>query len=241
LIDVVLLCGGQGTRLYPLSRVVPKPLVPIGGRPILELIIAHLQKFGLRRFVLALGCQGDALRAHFSDPASVERQRADGLAVLPVETGLDTATGGRLKRLEPHLRGDRVILAYGDVLSDVDIDKLLAFHDEQNTLGTVTAVRPVSPFGHLVLDGGRVSGFVEKPRLNEWVNIGYAVLDRKVLQDLRPDSPQLEVGLLAELAERGELSAWQHDGVFEPMDTPADHDRLCRMWDSGELDWIHGK
>jgi glucose-1-phosphate cytidylyltransferase len=251
--DVVILCGGRGTRLWPETEFRPKPLLPVGGRPILDCILGHFLRYGFRRFVLCLGYHSAAIRKHFltrasggeivgsDDAVSVDLQ-ADGgryTAVL-VDTGLDTATGGRVKRAEAHLRGERFVLAYGDVLSDIDLARLCAFHRQRGRLATVTAVRPVSPFGHLVLDDRHlVVSFREKPVLNDWINIGFVILERTVLQRLTVDSPQLELGLFPEIAAEGQMSAYRHLGCFEPMDTYADYVRLNEMDGAGELDWTN--
>jgi glucose-1-phosphate cytidylyltransferase len=236
--DAVILCGGRGTRLYPQTLVTPKPLARIGDRPIVELIMMHLRRYGLRRFVLCLGHQGDAIAAHFASTRARAEAEREGYEVVCVATGADTATGGRLKRVEAMLHTGRVLVVYGDVLSDVDTLELFAFHEAHGRSSTVTAVRPQSPFGHILLDGDRARGFVEKPMLDDWVNIGYVVLERTVLNRLDVDSPALEPGVFADLARDGEMSVYRHHGVFEPMNTVADHVRLNRMRAAGDLDWL---
>ncbi len=251
--DVVILCGGRGTRLRPETESRPKPLLPVGDRPILDHVIGHFRGYGFRRFVLCLGYCGGAIRAHFRaraggplavpSPAAETVEVEDGgtfTAVL-VDTGLDTATGGRVKQVAPHILSERFIVAYADVLSDVNLAQLCASHRRHGRMATVTAVRPMSPFGHLVLgDGDVVHDFREKPRLDNWVSIGFVVLERAVLSRLTVDAPSLEVGLFRDIAREGQLSAFRHDGYFEPMDSYADYTRLNEMDCTGQLDWIGG-
>jgi glucose-1-phosphate cytidylyltransferase len=247
------MCGGRGTRLKPATDTQPKSLLQVGDRPMIDHLIGHFLGYGCRRFVMCLGYRAEAIQAHFqaragSSPVvlsdgAVRMAVADGVpfTVVLADTGLDTPTGGRLKCVEPYIGGDSFIVAYGDVLSDVDLTELLGFHARQRRLATVTAARPTSPFGHLVIgDDDAVSAFLEKPKLNEWVNIGFAVLERRVLDRLSVNSPQLEVGLLPEVAAEGQLSAFRHHGLFEPMDSYADYTRLNEMCRRGELDLFKG-
>jgi glucose-1-phosphate cytidylyltransferase len=249
--DVVIMCGGRGARLRPATDSIPKALLPVGARPILDHIIDHFRRYGFHRFVLCLGYRAADIRTHFlarAGGASAVRLGVaesfmldDGGTAMLVETGVDTATGGRLKRVAPLTIGERFVVVYADVLSDVDLTQLMAFHGRSGRLATVTAVRPRSPFGHLVLgEGDVVCDFEEKPQLDDWVNIGYAVIERPVMDRLTVDSPQLEVGLFRELATDGQLSAFRHYGSFEPMDSYADFARLNDMNRSGELAWMGG-
>ncbi len=250
---VVILAGGRGTRLAEETDVKPKPMVEIGDRPILWHIMKHYATHGLTEFCLALGYKGHLIKRYFLDEVQLtgdltvetangqvaaRRVGSDNWKVHLCDTGLDTSTGGRLKRLAPHLRGGTFVLTYGDGVSDVPIDKLLAFHRSHGRLATVTAVRPPARFGGLLFDGDLVKVFVEKPQIGEgWINGGFLVFEPEVLDQIEGDSASLESQLLEHLAREGQLAAYRHDGFWQCMDTMRDLRLLQSLWDAGRAPW----
>jgi glucose-1-phosphate cytidylyltransferase len=254
----VILCGGRGTRLRERTAEIPKPLVEIGGRPILWHVIELYAAQGFSEFLLATGYKGELIEEF----AAGERW-PEGVAVECVDTGLDTPTGGRIKLLEPLLRrgvsadeGERGLggaplrgageglrdgsfcATYADGLADIDLDRLLRFHENHGALATMTVVRPELQFGVAELDGpdGRVLGFREKPRSEHWINGGFFCFGAAALDYLRPDSV-LEREPLRRLAADGQLRAYRHEGFWECMDTYKDAVALNDLWASGEAPW----
>ena len=252
---VVILAGGKGTRLAEETSVRPKPMVEVGGYPLLWHIMQGYARHGLREFVLALGYKGEVIKDYFlryhstqSDMTvdlgngHVEYQRhprADWRVCL-VDTGRDTGTGGRLRRLEPVLRSrGTFLLTYGDGLSSLDVQALLAFHRSHGRLATVTAVRPPARFGTMGFDGARVTRFAEKVQTDEgWINGGFFVFEPDVL-DYLSDDPAilLEEALLPRLAADGELFAYRYDGFWQCMDTVRDRNYLEELWSTGAAPW----
>jgi glucose-1-phosphate cytidylyltransferase len=231
---VVILCGGRGTRLQGHTRELPKPLVEIGGRPILWHVIQLYAAQGFERFLLATGYRGELIERFVAShewPAGVE--------VRCVDTEPDTPTGGRVKMLQPHLAGERFCLTYADGLADIDLGALLAFHDSHDALATMTVVRPELQFGVTELDraSGRVLGFREKPRSEHWINGGFFCLDPGVLDYLDLNSV-LERRPLERLAREGRLHAYRHDGFWECMDTYKDAVALNDLWASNAAPWV---
>ncbi|HVW48110.1 MAG TPA: sugar phosphate nucleotidyltransferase [Solirubrobacterales bacterium] len=228
---VVILCGGRGTRLREKTETVPKPLVEIGGRPILWHVIGIYAAQGFDRFLLATGYLGE----------QVERFVAAGRWPVPisvecVDTGLDTPTGGRIAALAERLGGETFCATYADGVADVDLGSLLEGHRASDALATVTVVRPDLPWGVAELDGDRVTGFVEKPRSGQWINGGFFCFEPGALDHIGPDSV-LEREPLAALAAAGRLRAHRHEGFWDCMDTYKDAvllDDLCR---SGTVPW----
>jgi glucose-1-phosphate cytidylyltransferase len=231
---VVVLCGGRGTRLQERTAEIPKPLVEIGGRPIVEHVVELYAAQGFRRFLLATGYRGDLIERFAAAcvwPEGVEVECAD--------TGLDTPTGGRILRVAPLLAGTGSFCAtYADGLADIDLSRLLAFHDGHGALATMTVVRPELQFGVTELDGadGRVVGFHEKPRSSHWINGGFFCFGAGVFDYLAPDSV-LERGPLERLAADGRLYAYRHEGFWECMDTYKDAVSLNDLWASGDAPW----
>lgn len=256
---VVLLAGGRGSRLQEETQARPKPMVEIGGRPILQHIMERYAGFGHRDFTIALGYLGGLIKEYFAslaahsgdlrvDLGTGAKTRLGEVAVLDwqidlIDTGLDVMTGGRLRRLRQHIGDETFLLTYGDGLADVNLDALLAFHAAHGRLATVTAVRPPARFGAIELEGARVSRFIEKPVSGEgWINGGFFVLEPAVIDLIEGDATVWEQEPLRRLAEQGELMAFRHDGFFQPMDTIRDRDQLQALWDEGTAPWVitHG-
>jgi len=230
---VIILCGGRGTRLQEHTQEIPKPLVEIGGMPIVWHVIQLYAVQGFRRFLLATGYKGELIERF----AAAQRWPA-GVSVRCVQTGLQTQTGGRIKLLEPALAGEPEFCAtYADGVADVDLEELLAFHARHGALATMTVVRPLLQFGVTELqEGGRVTGFSEKPRSEHWINAGFFCFRSGALSYLERDSV-LERAPLERLAADGELRAHRHEGFWECMDTYKDAVTLNDLWASGEAPW----
>jgi len=235
-ITTVVLCGGQGTRLRAITsrdtdsqENVPKPLVEIGGKPILWHILQLYAAQGCRRFVLCLGYRGDLIRQTLPlDPA---------WDVTFAETGELTPTGGRVLAVADQVSGSDFFVTYGDGLADLDLAALLAFHRRHGNVATLTAVRPRLPFGLLRLAAdGRVRGFQEKPQLEQWINGGFFVFQRAIFERLRPDVA-LEAAPLETLAAEGQLHAFQHRGFWACMDTYKDQLMLNQLWEAQAAAW----
>jgi glucose-1-phosphate cytidylyltransferase len=254
MIDTALiLAGGLGTRLGEETHLIPKPMVLIGEHPLLWHLMKHYSKFGISRFVICLGYKGYVIKEYFAnyflhtadvtfDTATnsmeVHSGRAESWKITLIETGASTMTGGRLKRVKDFLRDRPFCMTYGDGLSDIDIRALIEFHRRKKKLATVTAVRPPGRFGVLDLHGDEVSGFVEKPEgENSWINGGFFVLEPQVIDLIDGDDTIWERQPMEKLASSGQLSAYRHDGFWQPMDTVRDRDRLRALWDSGEAPW----
>ncbi len=251
--QVVILAGGLGTRLAEETRLRPKPMVEIGGRPILWHIMNLYASQGFNEFVVALGYKGEVVKDYFlnfyalSGDVTVNlatgRTEMHGAARPPwevhlVETGLDTQTGGRVGRLRSRLQRETVMLTYGDSLANVDLHAALAFHRAHGKLATVTAVRPPARFGVFAFDGDRVTRFAEKPQLGEgWINGGFFILEPGVLDYVKGDETIWEHDPLERLAVNGQLFAYRHEGFWQTMDTLRDRMALEELWDSGRAPW----
>lgn len=250
----VILCGGMGTRLSEETQLKPKPMVEIGGRPILWHIMKIYAHYGFKEFVLALGYKGEAIKdffinyhPHTSDitvdlakgAITYGNSTAEDWIVHLVNTGRATMTGGRLHRLEGLLRPEGTfMLTYGDGVIDLNINELLAFHRSHGRLATVTAVRPQARFGALDLSGDRVRGFREKPTGDgQWINGGFFVLHPSVIDRIEGDATIWEKEPMESLARDGHLMAYQHDGFWQPMDTLRDKRLLEDLWARGEAPW----
>jgi glucose-1-phosphate cytidylyltransferase len=251
---VVILAGGLGTRLGEESEVRPKPMVMIGDRPILWHIMKLYAHHGFDDFVVCLGHKGYVVKEYFSNyllhGSDVTVDLADGRLefhgprserwrVTLVETGQDTMTGGRIRRVAPYLDGERFLMTYGDGLADLDLRALLRRHEQQGRLATVTAVRPPSRFGTLHLDRSDVvQQFSEKPlEAAGWINGGFFVLERAVIDYIAGDSTLFEKEPLEQLAEAGQLVAFRHEGFWLGMDTPRDKKLLETLWSGGAAPW----
>jgi glucose-1-phosphate cytidylyltransferase len=229
---VVILCGGRGTRLQERTQELPKPLVEIGGVPILWHVVQLYAEQGFSRVLLATGYKGELIERF------VEGERwPAGVEVQCIDTGLETQTGGRIKLLEPLLGDGAFCATYADGLADVDLDALLEFHAGHGALATLTVVRPELQFGVTELDAdGLVRGFREKPRSEHWINGGFFCFEPRVLDYIDPDSV-LERAPLERLAADAQLRAWRHEGFWDCMDTYKDAVALNDMWASGEAPW----
>jgi len=228
---VVILCGGRGTRLRERTESVPKALVEIGGRPILWHVIQIYAAQGFQRFLLATGYMGEAVEEF----ATAERW-PEGVEVECVETGLDTPTGGRVAALATQLGGESFCATYADGVADVDLSSLLEFHQGQGALASVTVVRPNLQWGVAELAGDAVTGFVEKPRSEHWINGGFFCFEPGVFDYLTPESV-LEREPLSRLAADGQLRAFRHEGFWDCMDTYKDAVVLNDLWTAGRAPW----
>jgi glucose-1-phosphate cytidylyltransferase len=250
---VAILAGGLGSRLSEETEIRPKPMVEIGGYPILWHIMRHYAHYGFKEFVIALGYKGDYIKKYFADYCSLggdllvdfsTRQietHGDanlGWTVNLVETGIPTNTGGRIKRLERHLGDGTFMLTWGDGVSNIDLNKLITFHRAHGKLATLTAVRPPARYGHLELDGGKIIRFSEKPQASEgWINGAFFVLEPKVFEYIENDSIQFEKEPLENLARDGQLMAFRHESFWQCMDTIREKHILQTLWDSGRAPW----
>lgn len=232
-VRTAILAGGLGSRLLDETRDKPKPMVEIGGRPILWHILRYYAHFGHTDFVVALGYRGDVIRNFF------ERGGAEpGWRVSLTETGLDTSNGGRLLRLRPALGGGTFFLTWGDGLSDVNLNRLLAFHRFHGKLATLTAVHPPSRFGELDLEADRVQRFREKPRDEQrWINGAFFVLEPGIFDYIAGDETVWEREPLERLAADGQLMAYRHEGFWQCMDTGQERDALEGLWACGQAPW----
>lgn len=250
---VVILAGGLGTRLGEETEVKPKPMVEIGGLPILWHIMKHYSYYGFKEFFIALGYKGEVIKRYFLDyytldgslsvdlsSGNVQRheKECEDWVVHLMDTGQDTLTGGRVKRLEPLLRASTFMVTYGDGVGDVDLQGLLKFHRSHGRIATITAVRPPSRFGGLVFDGEMVSAFAEKSQIGEgWINGGFLVLEPAIFDYLEGDNSSLEADALERLAADGQLAAYRHDGFWQCMDTLRDKRLLEKLWQEGRAPW----
>ena len=251
--EVIILAGGRGTRIAEESATRPKPMVEIGGQPLLWHILNIYASHGHTDFLVACGYKSEIIKEYFHNfivhnsdyiidfrTGTLEYVNPHGLdwRVAVVDTGLDTMTGGRIRRLQSLVRGQTFMATYGDGLSNVDIAALLAFHKSHGRLATVTAVRPPSRFGGLVLEGGAVREFSEKPQTGEgWINGGFFVFERGVFDYLAGDTTILEREPLERLAADGQLMAFEHTGFWQPMDTLREKQLLETLWSSGNAPW----
>lgn len=250
---VGILAGGFGTRLAEETEIKPKPMVEIGGKPILWHIMKHYSHYGFSEFVIALGYKGEHIKKYMVDYCSLtgnvrvdfsngkisSRDNASENWKLDlVETGLKVGTGGRIKRLQPYLDGETFMLTWGDGVTDLNLRKLLEFHKSHGKLATVTAVRPPARFGKIDLDGAQVVKFTEKPQLDEgWINGAFFVLEPGIFDYIEGDHTQWEREPLERLADECQLMAYRHDSFWQCMDTLRDKKHLNDMWESGNAPW----
>jgi len=250
---VVILAGGLGTRLSEETTVRPKPMVEIGGMPILWHVMSIYPAYGYRDFQVALGYKGSVIKDYFINyyqrecdltvdlatggVATRQRKTLDWKVTL-VDTGAETQTGGRIRRMKPDLAGRAFMATYGDGVGNIDIAELVAFHRAHGKLATMTAVRPPSRFGEIEFDGDRVVAFNEKSQAAAgWINGGFFVLEPEVLDYIAGDETPFERAPLERLAAEGELRAYRHEGFWQPMDTLREKHLLESLWASGKAPW----
>jgi len=252
-VKVAILAGGVGSRLAEETVIKPKPMVEIGGRPILYHIMMHYSHYGFKDFVVALGYKGEVIKKYMVDYCPLNSDLTvclktgcvtihDGNKpdwnVDLIDTGQETLTGGRIKRLAPHLGNQTFMLTWGDGVSDVNLHELLKFHRSHGKLATLTAVRPTARFGHLELDGDKVTEFSEKPQTKEgWINGAFFVLEPGVFDYIEGDQTQWEREPMEALARDGQLMAYKHSSFWQCMDTLRDKKLLESLWNSGKAPW----
>ena len=250
---VIILAGGKGTRLSEETSVRPKPMVEIGGKPILWHIMKIYASYGYKEFLVACGYKGEFIKEYFHNyfyhnsdyvidlkdgSSRVIKSNCDDWRISMIDTGLDTMTGGRILRLRDWIEDETFMVTYGDGVSNIDIYKLIAFHQSHRKIATVCAVHPPARFGGLVLDGSRVSEFSEKPQTGEgWINGGFFVFEPGLYDYLSNDQSILEREPLERLAANGELMEYRHDSFWQPMDTLRDKQLLEDYWSSGKAPW----
>jgi glucose-1-phosphate cytidylyltransferase len=252
-IKVAILAGGVGSRLSEETQLKPKPMVEIGGRPILWHIMKHYSHYGFNEFVIALGYKGEQIKKYFVDYGALESNLTVKLgsgtvtrhqnghpdwSLELIDTGVATLTGGRIKRLAPYIGKDTFMLTWGDGVSNVDLHRLLEFHRSHGKLATVTAVRPPARFGHMAFDGERVITFSEKPQAAEgWINGAFFVLEPEVFDFIDGDETQWEREPMERLAREGQLMAYRHTDFWQCMDTLRDKALLESLWQNGGARW----
>jgi glucose-1-phosphate cytidylyltransferase len=250
---VVILAGGLGTRLSEETVTKPKPMVEIGDKPILWHVMKIYSSFGYDDFIICLGYKGYMIKEYFLNYAlhnsdvtvdipensvRVHHRAAEPWRVTLVDTGLETMTGGRLRRVRRYLDEQTFLMTYGDGVGDIDVADLVRFHNDHGRLATVTAVRPVGRFGTLTLAGTNVEDFQEKaPGEGGWINAGFFALSPKVIDFIGGDSTVWEREPLERLAHAGELQAYKHERFWQPMDTLRDRSQLTQMWEQGAAPW----
>ncbi len=249
----MILAGGFGTRLSEYTEMLPKPMVAIGGKPILWHIMNTYASFGHKDFYIALGYKAQLIKEYFLNYQSLNADFTVDLAngsvetfssstidwrVTLVDTGLNSMTGGRVKRLQSFIGNETVMLTYGDGLANIDIAALLKFHKSHGKMVTVSAVHPSARFGELGLEGEKVISFEEKPQTTQgWINGGYFVIEPEFFEFIEGDDTILERAPLERVAEMGELMSYQHDGYWQCMDTKRDKDHLEELWKGGSAPW----
>ena len=251
---VVILCGGRGERLREETEFRPKPMINIGGRPILWHIMKTYSMYGYNDFVLALGYKGDMIRRYFieymwmNNPITVDMRNGNSIdidfcekenwKVTLVDTGENSLKGSRLKQLEPYIDGNTFMATYGDGLSDVDINRLVSYHMSHGKIATVTGVNLVSKFGRIKISENDVESFIEKPIDDDYSNGGFFVFNRKIFDYLTEDrSCDLETGVFEKLANDKQMKVYKHDGNWYCMDTPREMEYLNKLWDTGKAFW----
>ena len=250
----VILAGGMGTRISEESHLRPKPMIEIGGKPIIWHIMKIYSAYGVNDFIVCLGYRGYMIKEYFanyylhnadvtfdmtSNKMEVHQNSAEPWRVTLVDTGEQTLTGGRLKRVADYVRDeDAICFTYGDGVADIDVSALVKFHRSHGKLATVTAVQPPGRYGSLDMNGDAVRGFIEKPRGDGgWINGGFFVVSPKVIDFISDDSSSWESTPLERIAAEGQLRAFEHRGFWQPMDTLRDRNMLETLWASGKAPW----
>lgn len=250
---VVILAGGLGTRLAEETEVRPKPMVEVGEKPILWHIMKHYACYGFNEFIIALGYKGEIIKRFFLEHSALRgsfsidmktgkiiaaEEPSENWLVHLVETGLESSTGGRIARVRKYLGDETFMLTYGDGVSDVNLNDLLALHKKCDRIVTLTAVRPPARFGGLIFDGNSVISFNEKPQVGEgWINGGFMVMEPAVFDYIQNDATNLEAQVLEQLATEGQLAAHHHEGFWQCMDTLRDKKLLEALWQQGNAPW----
>lgn len=250
---VIILAGGFGTRISEHTETIPKPMIEVGDKPILNHIMNIFSNYGHNDFYFALGYKAKKVKEYFSNyhllnsdftinlnngDVTQHQKTSIPWRVTLIDTGLNTLTGGRVKRIQPYIKDNTFLLTYGDGLSDVDINALVKFHETHGKMVTMTAVRPTARFGELELDGDKVSLFKEKPQMHEgWINGGFFVINSKFFDLIGGDNIMLEREPLERVASMGELMAFKHNGFWQCMDTKRDHELLEKLWKSDDCPW----
>ena len=249
----VILAGGLGTRISEETHLKPKPMIEIGGRPILWHVLKIYSHYGVNDFIICLGYKGYTIKEYFANyymhmsdvtfdmrdgARTIHSNAAEPWRVTLVDTGENTMTGGRVKRVKDYVGDETFCLTYGDGVADVDVSELISFHRSQKRMATVTAVQPPGRFGRLAIDGERVTDFLEKPSGDgDWVNGGFFVLEPGIFDFIKDDGTIWEREPLERITELGELSAFKHRGFWQPMDTLRDKTQLEELWETGRAPW----
>lgn len=250
---VVILAGGLGTRLAEETEVRPKPMVDVGEKPLLWHIMKYYAHYGFNEFILALGYKGESIKRFFLEHSSLQgsfsidmktgrvvarEQAPEDWRVHLVDTGLESSTGGRIKRVCQYVGNERFMMTYGDGVSNVDLHALLSTHEKHGRIVTLTAVRPPARFGGLIFEGDLVAQFTEKPQVGEgWINGGFMVMEPQIFDYIPSDLTNLEVEVLEQLAQEGQLAAYRHDDFWQCMDTLRDKKLLEGLWREGKAPW----
>ena len=250
----VILAGGLGTRISEETNLKPKPMIEIGGKPILWHLMKIYSSHGVNDFIICCGFKGYIIKEYFANyflhmsdvtfdmkdnQMKVHQQNAEPWIVTLIDTGEDTNTGGRLKRVISYLKNEKAFcFTYGDGLADIDITKLIKFHESHGKLATVTAVQPPGRYGALDIEGSKVHGFIEKPKGDGgWINGGFFVLNPKVINFIENDDTAWEQKPLADIANKGELMAYEHNQFWQPMDTLREKNLLEELWENNTAPW----
>ena len=258
--DVIILCGGKGSRLSEETGLKPKPMVEIGDMPILWHIMKTYSSFGYKRFILALGYKASYIKEYFynfrisqsdfslnlnpeTHPVFFNKPEDTDWDITFVDTGLETLKGGRIKRLEKYIKSDSFHLTYGDGVSDIDISELVKFHKSHKAMGTVTAVHPPSRFGEMVIEDNCVTNFDEKPQMETgYINGGFFIFNKEVLNYLRTDEDcDFEFGPLQEIVKNNQLKAYKHNGFWQPMDNIRERNYLDNLIRKNKAPWVRWK
>jgi glucose-1-phosphate cytidylyltransferase len=227
----VILAGGYGTRMSEETHLKPKPMIEIGGKPILWHIMKIYSHYGINEFVICCGYKAELIQEY-------AQTLDESWTVIPVDTGINTMTGGRLKLVKKYVENETFCFTYGDTLNDVQVDKLISFHFDKKVLATVTACKPPEKYGLLKIENEKVIDFQEKPHIEgEWVNGGFFVLNPQVFDYIKNDSTVWEKEPMEKLTKDGQLSAYKHRGFYQPMDTISDKNHLEKLWQNDQASW----
>ena len=251
--QAVILCGGKGTRMREETEYRPKPLVPIGGKPILWHIMKIYSHYGINDFILCTGYKSDMIKQYFMEmywrnndftlninsdnKIKLHTVEEEDWNVTIVDTGLETGTGSRLKRIEKYITEEDFLMTYGDGVSDLNINELIEYHKHKGKIATITGVHPMSPFGLIEVEDGIVKSFKEKPRLKDMINGGFMVLNKEVFNYIPDENCMFEEEPLRRLSSKYQLAVYEHNGFWTAVDTFKDIEKINRMWDNGDRPW----